>query len=157
MLFNLYADNRIDKNLIYFQCSSQLNYKLNLNVKTSFWKDINHNEFYLFLKSLRKAESIKLLQRYIATKNFVKNNFYFAYCELQNSTYTDRQIVEAQVKYKLENTLKIFTSSDVTVAGKNEWKRLKDGTVSTNLYDLSVIQNSLINLTGNSFENPLIV
>jgi hypothetical protein len=155
---NLYINKNIDDYLIYFQCSSHLNYKLNLDIKSSCWKDINHQDFYNSLLSLKnKAKS--LLNSYITTKKCIEDNFYFIYTSLPDTSQQQRQVIEAEVKFKLQGQLKIFTSGDVT--GKNSgiphWKNLIKRVATPNNYDLSCVQNEIINLTGKPLNKLLIL
>jgi hypothetical protein len=152
---NLYINKHIDDYLIYFQCKSYLNYKLNLNVNSSCWIDINHKDFHTDLLFL-KNKSSTILNSYLNTKKCFEDNFFFIYTTLSNSNLQQRRNIEAEVKFKFQNNLKIFTSSDVTGSGKSYWKKIITSPI-LNIYDFSCIQNDLINLTGKPVINPLIL
>jgi hypothetical protein len=143
----MYCDGRIEKFLLYFQCSSYLNFCLNLDVKTSCWKDFNHKYFYNHLTLLDSPTSKKIVNTYNLTKECIRDNFYFSYCILPNTSQAQRQVVEAQTKYYLEQLYTIYTSSDVTNKGKTEWEYLKKNNPKNTNLDFSKIDNLLIKNT----------
>ncbi len=141
----MYCNDKIEKFLLYFQCSSYLNFYLNLDVKTSCWKDMNHKDFYNYVSFLKTSTAKKIVNRYTLTKDCVKDNFYFSYCKLPNTSQAQRQVEEAQTKYYLEQLYTIYTSSDVTNNGKTEWEYLKNNKPKNTKIDFSKIDNLLIN------------
>lgn len=143
----MYCNDKIEEFLIYFQCSSYLNFCLNLDVKTSCWKDMNHKDFNDYVSILNTSSSKKLLDSYNLTKECVQDNFYFSYCILPNTSQAQRQVVESQTKYYLEQLYTIYTSSDVTNDGKTEWEYLKNNNPKNTKIDFSKIDNLLIKNT----------
>jgi hypothetical protein len=81
---------------------------------------------------------------YNLTKECIRDNFYFSYSILPNTSQVQRQVVEAQTKYYLEQLYTIYTSSDVTGAGKIEWEYLKKNNPKNTNLDFSKIYNLLI-------------
>jgi len=156
----MYCNDRIEEFLVYFQCSSYLNFCLNSDVKTSCWKDFNHKYFYNHLTLLETPTSKKIVNTYNLTKECVRDNFYFSYCILPESSQAQREVVEAQTKYYLEQLYTIYTSSDVTHDGKTEWKNLKKNNPKNTNLDFSKIDSLLIKTNDmkivNKTEYPLV-
>ena len=140
----MYCNEKIEKFLLYFQCSSYLNFCLNSDVKTSIWKDMNHKDFNDYVSLLKTSSAKKIIERYALTKDCVKDNFYFSYSILPNTSQAQRQVVEAQTKYYIEQLYIIYTSSDVTGIGKTEWEYLKKNNPKNTNLDFSKIDNLLI-------------
>ena len=114
--------------LIYFQCSSFLNYKLNKVIATAFWGDQSQG-------AVRAAYGMpgtgprgaNLAAAYDSLKDFLQDSFYFVYLPLPG--FTNAQILEkeADCKYFLQNDYSIFTANQLeTTIGRTRYKALID-------------------------------
>lgn len=157
------AHNSTLKNLIWYNDSVFFDNKLNLSLYKSKYisgtgvlKSIGQNGDLdsIFYNNIRLYEALKMKTDIILTKEMYVNNFYFIYATDSNIIERDnfslnlsinRLSVEKTIK-KLLTNINIFTTADS-----------RRGSIIPLSFDLSCIQNDLINLTGKSFNNPLIL
>ena len=112
--------------LVFFQCSSYVNYLLNIDVKKAAWYDINHYEAYAFY--ITKSGKGKQFAKYLEeTKKTIEDNFYFVYCPLDDLISSNIYEKEAECKWFLKAEYGIFTTNELENKDNNrKWKELEE-------------------------------
>jgi hypothetical protein len=125
---DLYAEMLLNHQnmLIFFQCSSYINYLLNIDVKKAAWYDMNHYEAYA--RYITKSGMGTNFGKYLEdTKKMIEDNFYFVYCSLEGMDTTNIYEKEAECKWFLKEKYEIFTSNELENKDNiRRWKELEE-------------------------------
>lgn len=174
--FGLYA--ALLNDIVYFQCSSFMNYYCNIPTQLAIWNNFNHtgaNNEYLINIPARfpdpayagiLASATNLSERMIATKNIIRDNFYFIYAPfngpdgiIQSLLYEPDHPLYGDATAYYVNPVYIPSGQEIArrveIATKKALEKInlftygKAGEPILDFdIDLSAIQNNLVNVGG---------
>lgn len=161
------------KNLVWFNNNMFFSNKLGVIIADVLFQDGNSNHDFTLNVDLPQLQNkypnnkkiSDLGNKILQTKKIINHNFYFVYHEFKNNNANYKQnkgqleIIESATKFLLESQFGIFTYGHTSGNGTKVYNNLKS-TSPTPIglhFNLSNIQNELINLTGKPFPNPLII
>lgn len=152
------------KHLVWFQDLTFYHEKIGANIFPLPRTNSNHLDSYKngLLSSMKNNSLNEIITKGELTKKKFNNDFYFVYAtyqdiinsndviDLKNSTLSANYTKESAEKIEFR-TKKVLNQLGINTTAKAE-------VINSQIkIDLSIIQNDLINLTGETFINPLIL